>query len=61
MAGITRAEVAHLARLARIAMTDDELDHMSAQLDLILVAVARVGEAWTPRTRTSRRPRTRCR
>ena len=45
MAGITRAEVAHLARLARIAMTDDELDHMSAQLDQILVAVARVSEA----------------
>lgn len=44
MAGITRAEVAHLARLARIAMTDDELDHMSAQLDVILLSVARVGE-----------------
>ncbi|HET7407901.1 MAG TPA: Asp-tRNA(Asn)/Glu-tRNA(Gln) amidotransferase subunit GatC [Mycobacteriales bacterium] len=44
MAGITRAEVAHLAGLARIAMTDDELDRMPAQLDVILQAVARVAE-----------------
>jgi aspartyl-tRNA(Asn)/glutamyl-tRNA(Gln) amidotransferase subunit C len=44
MPAITRAEVAHLARLARIAMTDAELDHLSAQLDVILSAVSRVGE-----------------
>jgi aspartyl-tRNA(Asn)/glutamyl-tRNA(Gln) amidotransferase subunit C len=44
MAAITRDDVAHLARLARIAMTDDELDHMAAQLDVILGAVARVQE-----------------
>jgi len=41
---ITRDDVAHLARLARIAMTDDELDALSAQLDVILGAVARVQE-----------------
>jgi len=41
---ITRAEVAHLARLARIALSDDELDRMAEQLDVILAAVARVGE-----------------
>lgn len=41
---ITRAEVAHLARLARIALTDDELDRMAEQLDVIIGAVARVGE-----------------
>ena len=41
---ITRADVAHLARLARIAMTDDELDHLAGQLDVILGAVARVQE-----------------
>ncbi len=41
---ITRAEVAHLARLARLALTDDELDRMASQLDVILGAVARVGE-----------------
>jgi aspartyl-tRNA(Asn)/glutamyl-tRNA(Gln) amidotransferase subunit C len=41
---ISRADVAHLARLARIAMTDAELDHLSEQLDVILGAVARVQE-----------------
>jgi aspartyl-tRNA(Asn)/glutamyl-tRNA(Gln) amidotransferase subunit C len=41
---ITREDVGHLARLARIAMTDDELDHLAAQLDVILGAVARVQE-----------------
>lgn len=41
---ISRADVAHLARLARIAMTDDELDHMAGQLSVILGAVARVQE-----------------
>ncbi|MBV9097122.1 MAG: Asp-tRNA(Asn)/Glu-tRNA(Gln) amidotransferase subunit GatC [Frankiaceae bacterium] len=42
--GITRDDVAHLSRLARIAMTDDELDHLAQQLDVILGAVARVQE-----------------
>jgi len=41
---ISRADVAHLARLARIAMTDDELDHLAEQLGVILGAVARVQE-----------------
>ncbi len=41
---ITRAEVEHLARLARLALSDDELDRMVSQLDVILGAVARVGE-----------------
>lgn len=44
MADITRDEVAHLATLARIAMTDDELDAMAGQLQVILGAVATVGE-----------------
>ena len=43
-ASITRADVSHLARLARIAMTDAELDHLAVQLDVILGAVARVQE-----------------
>jgi aspartyl-tRNA(Asn)/glutamyl-tRNA(Gln) amidotransferase subunit C len=42
--GITRDEVAHLARLARLAVTDAELDVFAGQLDVILGAVARVGE-----------------
>jgi aspartyl-tRNA(Asn)/glutamyl-tRNA(Gln) amidotransferase subunit C len=41
---ISRDEVAHLARLARLAVTDDELDLFAGQLDVILGAVARVGE-----------------
>ena len=39
-----RDDVAHLARLARLAVTDDELDLFAGQLDVILGAVARVGE-----------------
>ena len=44
MHAISRDEVAHLARLARIDLADDELDHLAGQLDVILGAVARVGE-----------------
>jgi aspartyl-tRNA(Asn)/glutamyl-tRNA(Gln) amidotransferase subunit C len=44
MSAISREEVAHLARLARLAVTDDELDRFAGQLDVILQAVARVGE-----------------
>jgi aspartyl-tRNA(Asn)/glutamyl-tRNA(Gln) amidotransferase subunit C len=41
---ITREEVAHLAHLARLALTEDELARMAGQLDVILAAVARVAE-----------------
>ena len=41
---ISREEVAHLARLARLAVTDAELDVFAGQLEVILGAVARVGE-----------------
>jgi aspartyl-tRNA(Asn)/glutamyl-tRNA(Gln) amidotransferase subunit C len=41
---ITRTDVEHLTRLARIAMTDDELDAMAGQLDVILESVSRVQE-----------------
>jgi aspartyl-tRNA(Asn)/glutamyl-tRNA(Gln) amidotransferase subunit C len=44
MATISREEVAHLARLARLAVSDEELDRFAGQLDVILQAVARVGE-----------------
>ncbi len=44
MAAISREEVAHLTRLSRLAVTDDELDMFAGQLDVILQAVARVGE-----------------
>jgi aspartyl-tRNA(Asn)/glutamyl-tRNA(Gln) amidotransferase subunit C len=42
---LSRQELAHLARLARLAVTDEELDLFAGQLDVILDAVARVGEA----------------
>jgi aspartyl-tRNA(Asn)/glutamyl-tRNA(Gln) amidotransferase subunit C len=41
---ITREEVAHLARLSRLALSQDELDRFAGQLDVIIGAVARVGE-----------------
>ncbi len=41
---ITRDEVAHLARLSRLALTEQELDHFAGQLDVIIAAVARVQE-----------------
>jgi aspartyl-tRNA(Asn)/glutamyl-tRNA(Gln) amidotransferase subunit C len=42
---LSRQEVAHLARLARLAVTDEELDLFAGQLDAVLDAVARVGKA----------------
>ncbi|CAB4881850.1 MAG: Asp-tRNA(Asn)/Glu-tRNA(Gln) amidotransferase subunit GatC [Actinobacteria bacterium] len=47
MTAITRAEVAHLATLARLELTERELDHYAEQLDVILQSVARVSEVAT--------------
>ncbi|GGK70626.1 glutamyl-tRNA(Gln) amidotransferase subunit C [Sphaerisporangium melleum] len=47
MSAITRDEVAHLARLSRLALSEDELDHYATQLDDIIGAVARVSEVAT--------------
>ncbi|MDT0306806.1 Asp-tRNA(Asn)/Glu-tRNA(Gln) amidotransferase subunit GatC [Streptomyces sp. DSM 44917] len=47
MPGITREEVAHLARLARLELTAEELDHFAGQLGDIIGAVARVADAAT--------------
>ncbi len=44
MPEITREQVAHLARLSRLALDDTELDALVGELDVILTAVARVGE-----------------
>jgi aspartyl-tRNA(Asn)/glutamyl-tRNA(Gln) amidotransferase subunit C len=41
---ISRDEVAHLARLARLAVTEQELDKFAGQLGVILEAVAKVTE-----------------
>jgi aspartyl-tRNA(Asn)/glutamyl-tRNA(Gln) amidotransferase subunit C len=42
MSALSRNEVAHLAALARIELTDSELDRLAGQLDVILDAVATV-------------------
>ena len=41
---IARDDVAHLARLSRLALGEEELDHFAAQLDVIIAAVAKVQE-----------------
>jgi aspartyl-tRNA(Asn)/glutamyl-tRNA(Gln) amidotransferase subunit C len=42
MSAISREEVAHLAMLARIELSPDELDRLAGQLDVILDSVAQV-------------------
>lgn len=44
MPEITRDQVAHLADLARIDLTDAELDHLAPQLSVILESVASLSE-----------------
>jgi aspartyl-tRNA(Asn)/glutamyl-tRNA(Gln) amidotransferase subunit C len=41
---ISRDEVVHVARLARLALTDEELERFAGQLDAILQAVGKVSE-----------------
>lgn len=45
MPDLTRDDVAHLAGLARIAMTDSELDTLVGDLGVILSSVAQVQQA----------------
>lgn len=44
MAAITRADVEHLGRLARLNLTPTEIDSFAGQLDVILQSVARISE-----------------
>ena len=41
---ISREEVVHIARLARLELTEDELERLGTQLDAILEAVGKVAE-----------------
>jgi aspartyl-tRNA(Asn)/glutamyl-tRNA(Gln) amidotransferase subunit C len=41
---ISREEVLHVARLARLALTDEEVERLGAQLSAILEAVGKVSE-----------------
>lgn len=43
-ASISREELAHLATLARIDLSDAELDHLAPQLSVILESVASINE-----------------
>jgi aspartyl-tRNA(Asn)/glutamyl-tRNA(Gln) amidotransferase subunit C len=45
MSTLSRKDVAHLARLSRLAVTDEELDLFAGQLADVLDAVAQVGKA----------------
>lgn len=44
MPDITREDVAHLASLARIDLSDTELDQLAPQLSVILESVASISE-----------------
>jgi len=44
MAGISREEVLHVARLARLELTDDEVVRFQEQLSAILESVSKVSE-----------------
>jgi aspartyl-tRNA(Asn)/glutamyl-tRNA(Gln) amidotransferase subunit C len=44
MAGITKEEVLHVARLARLELSEDEVARFQEQLSAILEAVSKVSE-----------------
>jgi aspartyl-tRNA(Asn)/glutamyl-tRNA(Gln) amidotransferase subunit C len=44
VAEISRDEVLHVARLARLALTDEEVERFQLQLNAILEAVSKVSE-----------------
>ena len=44
MANISREQLLHVARLARLELRDDEVDRLGAQLNDILEAVGKVAE-----------------
>ena len=44
MSDLTRDDVAHLGRLARLTLTETEIDHYTEQLMVILDAVGRISE-----------------
>lgn len=48
MSEITPEVVSHLAHLARIALTDDEIERLTGELGQIVDSVAKVSEVATP-------------
>jgi len=47
MTAIDRARVQHVAGLARIALTDDELDRFTGQLQVVLAAIEQLSSVDT--------------
>ena len=56
MSSLSRADVAHLASLARIDLSEAELDRMLGELTVILEAVATVQQAPTDGVEPMSRP-----
>lgn len=48
MSSISTEEVARVAALARIALTDEEIERLAGELDVIATAVATVNEVARP-------------
>jgi len=48
MSEINAEQVAHLANLARIALTEEEIEHLTTELGQIMQAVEKVSEVATP-------------
>ena len=42
MSRLTRADVEHVAQLARLALTDEEIEHFTGQLEVILEHAAQI-------------------
>ena len=56
MSSLSRDDVANLARLARIEMTEKELESYASEFGVILSAVARVQEVATTEVRATSHP-----
>ena len=48
MSEISAEQVAHLANLARIALTEEEIEHLTKELGQIMHAVEQVNQVATP-------------
>ena len=56
MSRLTRADVEHVAQLARLALTDDEIEHFTGQLEVILEHAAQIAALDTERRAADRAP-----
>ena len=56
MSEISEEQVAHLANLARIALTPDEITSLTSELDQIVDSIAKVQEVATPEVPATSHP-----